>query len=127
MSWSKESGWGRESANTARAQDSCHVPRSTRPKTRKHRANNSIKALARWHYCMSIMHADDPGRVLSIQSHVAYGYVGGKAATFPLQLLGYDVDVSCLAFSESLRRLYTTLIKGVNTVDFSNHSGTRAI
>jgi pyridoxine kinase len=38
----------------------------------------------------------DPGRVLSIQSHVAYGYVGGKAATFPLQLLGYDVDVSVI-------------------------------
>ena len=36
----------------------------------------------------------DPGRILSIQSHVAYGYVGGKAATLPLQLLGYDVDVS---------------------------------
>ena len=34
------------------------------------------------------------GRVLSIQSHVAYGYVGGKAAVFPLQCLGYDVDVS---------------------------------
>lgn len=33
------------------------------------------------------------GRVLSIQSHVAYGYVGGKAAVFPLQCLGYDVDV----------------------------------
>ena len=32
-------------------------------------------------------------RVLSIQSHVAYGYVGGRAATFPLQLLGWDVDV----------------------------------
>lgn len=38
--------------------------------------------------------SDDPARVLSVQSHVAYGYVGGKAATFPLQLLGYDVDVS---------------------------------
>ena len=33
-------------------------------------------------------------RILSIQSHVAYGYVGGKAAVFPLQCLGYDVDVS---------------------------------
>lgn len=33
-------------------------------------------------------------RVLSIQSHVTYGYVGGKAAVFPLQCLGYDVDVS---------------------------------
>ncbi|KAF9648645.1 Ribokinase-like protein [Thelephora ganbajun] len=43
-------------------------------------------------------------RVLSIQSHVTYGYVGGKAAVFPLQCLGYDVDV-------------------INTVNFSNHSG----
>lgn len=34
------------------------------------------------------------GRVLSIQSHVAFGYAGGKAAVFPLQCLGYDVDVS---------------------------------
>lgn len=33
-------------------------------------------------------------RILSIQSHVAFGYVGGKAAVFPLQCLGYDVDVS---------------------------------
>lgn len=32
-------------------------------------------------------------RVLSVQSHVAFGYVGGKAAVFPLQCLGYDVDV----------------------------------
>ncbi|KAJ3854280.1 Ribokinase-like protein [Lentinula lateritia] len=44
------------------------------------------------------------GRVLSIQSHVTFGYVGGKAAAFPLQCLGYDVDL-------------------VNTVNFSNHSG----
>ncbi|KAF8634617.1 hypothetical protein AX15_000822 [Amanita polypyramis BW_CC] len=43
-------------------------------------------------------------RVLSVQSHVVYGYVGGKAAVFPLQLLGYDVDV-------------------VNTVNYSNHGG----
>lgn len=34
------------------------------------------------------------GRILSIQSHVAFGYVGGKAAVFPLQCLDYDVDVS---------------------------------
>ncbi|WWC89185.1 pyridoxal kinase [Kwoniella dendrophila CBS 6074] len=46
----------------------------------------------------------DPGRVLSIQSHVVSGYVGNRAATFPLQMLGYDVDV-------------------VNTVQFSNHTG----
>ena len=43
-------------------------------------------------------------KVLSIQSHVVHGYVGNRAATFPLQLLGYDVDV-------------------VNTVQFSNHTG----
>ncbi|KAI9101634.1 pyridoxal kinase [Phlyctochytrium arcticum] len=43
-------------------------------------------------------------RVLSIQSHVVYGYVGNKAATFPLQILGYDVDP-------------------LNAVHFSNHSG----
>lgn len=42
--------------------------------------------------------------VLSIQSHVAYGYVGNKAATFPLQSLGLDVWP-------------------VNTVQFSNHTG----
>ncbi len=42
--------------------------------------------------------------VLSIQSHVVSGYVGNKAATFPLQLLGYDVDA-------------------INTVQFSNHTG----
>lgn len=42
-------------------------------------------------------------RVLSIQSHVAYGYVGGKAAVFPLQCLGFDVDV---CFYDSLRDEY---------------------
>lgn len=31
-------------------------------------------------------------RVLSIQSHVVSGYVGNKSATFPLQVLGFDVD-----------------------------------
>lgn len=42
--------------------------------------------------------------ILSIQSHVAYGYVGNRAATFPLQRLGYNVVV-------------------INTVQFSNHTG----
>ncbi|GAU90878.1 hypothetical protein RvY_03236 [Ramazzottius varieornatus] len=42
-------------------------------------------------------------RVLSIQSHVVSGYVGNRAAVFPLQLLGFDVDV-------------------INTVQFSNHT-----
>lgn len=43
-------------------------------------------------------------RILSIQSHVVSGYVGNKAAVFPLQLLGFDVDV-------------------INSVHFSNHTG----
>src|SRR5688572_24371027 len=43
-------------------------------------------------------------KILSIQSHVAYGYVGNRAAVFPLQLLGYDVIA-------------------INTVQFSNHTG----
>uniref|UniRef100_A0A0G4HH28 pyridoxal kinase n=1 Tax=Chromera velia CCMP2878 TaxID=1169474 RepID=A0A0G4HH28_9ALVE len=30
--------------------------------------------------------------ILSIQSHVVHGYVGNKAAIFPLQLLGFHVD-----------------------------------
>jgi len=42
--------------------------------------------------------------VLSIQSHVTHGYVGNKAASFPLQLHGFDVDA-------------------INTVSLSNHSG----
>lgn len=42
-------------------------------------------------------------RVFSIQSHVVSGYVGNKAATFPLQLLGFEVDA-------------------INSVQFSNHT-----
>ncbi|KAH3667114.1 hypothetical protein WICMUC_005461 [Wickerhamomyces mucosus] len=41
-------------------------------------------------------------KLLSIQSHVVHGYVGNRAATFPLQIRGLDVDV-------------------LNTVQFSNH------
>jgi len=43
-------------------------------------------------------------RILSIQSSVAYGYVGNSAATFPLQRLGHEVWP-------------------VLTVHFSNHTG----
>lgn len=43
-------------------------------------------------------------RILSIQSHVAYGYVGNRAAVFPLQCMGFDVTT-------------------INTVQFSNHPG----
>ena len=42
--------------------------------------------------------------IISIQSHVVYGYVGNKAATYPLQSLGYNVCP-------------------INTVQFSNHTG----
>ena len=42
--------------------------------------------------------------ILSIQSHVTYGYVGNKAAVYPLQAMGYDVWP-------------------LNTVQFSNHTG----
>uniref|UniRef100_A0A8C7UEP2 Pyridoxal kinase n=1 Tax=Oncorhynchus mykiss TaxID=8022 RepID=A0A8C7UEP2_ONCMY len=46
-----------------------------------------------------------PGcRVLSVQSHVVRGYVGNKSATFPLQVLGFEVD-------------------SINSVQFSNHTG----
>ena len=43
-------------------------------------------------------------KIISIQSHVAEGYAGNKAAVFPLQRLGIDVTV-------------------MNTVQFSNHTG----
>ncbi len=42
--------------------------------------------------------------ILSLQSHVAYGHVGNRAAVFPLELLGFDVWP-------------------INTVQFSNHTG----
>lgn len=41
-------------------------------------------------------------KLLSAQSHVVHGYVGNRAATFPLQLRGWDVDA-------------------LNTVQFLNH------
>ncbi|KAI8978093.1 Ribokinase-like protein [Pilobolus umbonatus] len=53
---------------------------------------------------MSNLEDDKSCRVLSIQSHMVSGYCGNKAAVFPLQTLGYDVDI-------------------VNTVQFSNHTG----
>jgi pyridoxine kinase len=43
-------------------------------------------------------------QILSIQSHVAFGYVGNSAAVFPLQRLGHEVWP-------------------VLTVNFSNHTG----
>lgn len=45
-----------------------------------------------------------PKTLLSILSHVAHGYVGNRATTFPLQYYGWDVDT-------------------IHTTDFSNHPG----
>ena len=45
-----------------------------------------------------------PKRVLCIASHVVHGYVGNRAAVFPLQVLGFDVDV-------------------INSCQLSNHTG----
>ncbi|HYE49540.1 MAG TPA: pyridoxal kinase PdxY [Azospirillaceae bacterium] len=42
--------------------------------------------------------------ILSIQSHVAFGHVGNRAAVFPLERLGFETIA-------------------VNTVQFSNHTG----
>ncbi|CAH1369576.1 hypothetical protein MTP99_010999 [Tenebrio molitor] len=47
-------------------------------------------------------------KVLSIQSHVVSGYVGNKSATFPLQLLGFEVDA-------------------INSVQFCNHTGYKKV
>lgn len=48
--------------------------------------------------------ASSERRVLSIQSHVVFGYVGNKAAVLPLQLHGFDV-------------------LPLNTVSFATHTG----
>lgn len=47
---------------------------------------------------------ETPKALLSILSHVAHGYVGNRATTFPLQYYGWDVDT-------------------IHTTDFSNHPG----
>lgn len=49
-------------------------------------------------------YGDTTKKALLIQSHVAHGYVGNKAATFPLQYRGWDVDA-------------------LNSVQYSNHPG----
>ncbi len=48
--------------------------------------------------------APQKNMILSLQSHVVYGHVGNRAAVFPLQRMGFDVNV-------------------INTVQFSNHTG----
>ena len=44
--------------------------------------------------------------VLSIQSHVVYGYAGNKSATLPMQLLGVDVwALNTVQFSNAIRQV----------------------
>ena len=62
-------------------------------------------------------------RVLSIQSHVVSGYVGNKSATFPLQLLGFEVSRERDLF---LPRLLLSQVDAINSVQFSNHTGYHA-
>ena len=51
-------------------------------------------------------------RVLSIQSHVVSGYVGNKSATFPLQLLGFEVDaINSVQVSVNFLKVSTRLEK----------------
>jgi hypothetical protein len=65
---------------------------------------------SRSHSCFSFRMATTTSeRVLSIQSHVVFGYVGGKAAVFPLQCLGYDVDVSFPSFRTAWSSFYLIL------------------
>ncbi|XP_014479960.1 PREDICTED: pyridoxal kinase [Dinoponera quadriceps] len=54
------------------------------------------------------MYSAKTPRILSIQSHVVSGYVGNKSATFPLQLLGFEVDA-------------------INSVQLSNHTGYKVV
>ncbi|XP_046741497.1 pyridoxal kinase [Diprion similis] len=54
------------------------------------------------------MSAKQPPHVLSVQSHVVSGYVGNKSATFPLQLLGFEVDP-------------------INSVQLTNHTGYKCV
>ena len=53
---------------------------------------------------LQIIMGIDMANILSIQSHVAYGYVGNRAAVFPLQRLGHEVAA-------------------IHSVQFSNHTG----
>ena len=50
-------------------------------------------------------------RLLSIQSHVVSGYVGNKSATFPLQLLGFEV-IRHLVVTTSLADINLAIFEG---------------
>lgn len=77
-----------------------------------------------------------PCRILSIQSHVVRGYVGNKAAVFPLQFLGHHVDhINSVQFTsmyihegerlsgQSLRLMLDTLPLAQRTPAPEDHPG----
>jgi pyridoxine kinase len=57
-----------------------------------------------WAQAPDIEYIEPAMAILSIQSHVVYGYAGNTSAVFPLQRLGHEVWA-------------------LNTVEFSNHTG----
>ncbi len=62
-------------------------------------------------------------RVLSIQSHVVSGYVGNKSATFPLQLLGFEVDaINSVQVRITVREIEIPM-SFFGLWQFSNHTG----
>ena len=70
----------------------------------------------------------DLKRVLSVQSHVVHGYVGNKAATFPLQVLkfwspGRGSMIYCLLFIFGSLKVLGYDVDVINSVQFSNHTG----
>lgn len=69
---------------------------------RRSATTSAIMASTQTEYTISTEELKPAPRVLSIQSHTVHGYVGNKAATLPLQCLGYNVEA-------------------INTVTLSNH------
>ena len=66
---------------------------------------------------------DQENRILSIQSHVVSGYVGNKSATFPLQLLGFEVDaINSVQVSEFLIFILTKQVVDTNKTVLKNHA-----
>lgn len=64
------------------------------------------------------------GKILSIQSHVVHGYVGNRAAVFPLQV---KEILLYLRFQSSKRYFSADKLLGfdvdfINSVQFSNHT-----
>ena len=62
-------------------------------------------------------------RVLSIQSHVVHGYVGNKAAVFPLQVIAASQPLlCCVKVCPLLVQVLGCDVDAINSVQFSNHT-----